>query len=123
MKETKSKSDINCKGCRLLSNPINCDLQYTFSLKEHTYTCPCGVCLIKTMCSCYCEAYLTYVGQYFEFIKTNPAKYMDKYIEPIPPIKQYILRTYRGIPIVVKHDMWEDKLDVGPTIKTSKGIV
>jgi hypothetical protein len=68
------------------------------------------------MCNEYCGDYLTFVGTYYEYVKSNPTEFMDKYVEPQPPMSQYTLKTYRGIPITVKFNVWDEKLEVGPTI-------
>jgi hypothetical protein len=72
-------------------------------------------------CQEYCGDYLTFVGGYYEYVKYNPSEYIKNHAQPEPPLTQYTLRTYRGIPITVKFNMWDEKLDVGPTINGPKG--
>jgi len=107
--ENSNKSQ-ECMGCRLLQD--TCCMHYAYIEKEHTYECPCQVCLIKGICGQYCGPYLTYTGGYFEYLKKHPDKFIQQYHEPVPPRTEYRLTVQRGIPITVKFDMYEGKGEV-----------
>ena len=117
--ENSNKSQ-DCMGCRLLQD--TCCMHYAYIEKEHTYECPCQVCLIKGICGQYCNPYLEYTGGYFEYLKKHPDKYIQSLPEPVPPRTQYESCNLRGIPIIVRFDMWEGKGSVGVPENFKKGV-
>jgi hypothetical protein len=108
-----------CKGCRLRDVMImTCDMDNEYNVnKEQIVKCPCMICLVKGMCSRYCNDYFVYVGGYFEYIKANPMAFIERHIPPDDNhIYNYELKSYRGIPITVKYDIHGERVKIGPSI-------
>lgn len=52
-----------CEGCRSRDRHCNIRIYMRFAMEEATSNvskCPCGICLVKGICKCPCEEYLSF---------------------------------------------------------------
>jgi len=63
---------MNCSGCKQLrdysshADKINLECRYTLFSVKSLKNCPCGQCIIKTLCSERCQEFTTEYNKHYK---------------------------------------------------------
>ncbi len=80
----KSKECYGCKGHFNMffhETAIDCPIPYKFKLNNHTYECPCVLCLVKAMCNNSCSLVRAYNTKYDTYAKDYMNDHITKEFE------------------------------------------